>query len=356
MNFTTFTRREVCLGLTGLAAGASFHSRVSAQAAPSTDRRIDVHHHFFAPTPAASRYVEEAATPDAIAQWTPARSLAAMGEAGIDKAFLSSPLPFGDDRVGRRRDARIAARETNEYGARVRSDGGGRFGLFAVLPLPDVEASLREIEYGFDTLKADGVGLVTSYGDRWLGDRAFESVFDELNRRKAVVYTHPVDAPCCRNLVPDTSSLTVEWPTNTSRAIYSLVNDGSMPGTAGTFSSRATRYADVRFVWSHAGGALLGVFSRMLGAEIASLSGSPARDSKLYHLRRWYYDTATVANTVQMQALKRLVGGSQILLGTDFPFVPMQATLLGLQASGFSREELQGIYAGNALRLLPDAP
>ena len=124
-------------------------------------------------------------------------------------------------------------------------------------------ASLREIEYAFDTLKADGVGLVTSYGNQWLGDHAFEPVFDELNRRKAVVYSHPVDAPCCHNLLPDTTPLTIEWLTDTSRAIWSMINDGNSPGApvGKGFTSRATRYANIRFVWSHAGGTLLSLLT-----------------------------------------------------------------------------------------------
>ena len=232
------------------------------------------------------------------------------------------------------------------------ADNSGHFGLFAVLPLPDVEASLREIEYAFDTLHADGVGLITSYGNRWLGDVAFEPVFDELNRRKAVVYTHPVDAPCCHNLLPDTTPLTLEWLTDTSRSIFSLINDGAAPGGTKTFVSRATRYADVQFIWSHGGGTLLGAVSRFLGAEMANLSAPTAKNTRLYHLRRFFYDTATVANPIQMEPLKHLVGSSQILFGSDFPFVPIAVGEIGLQASGFTEEELRAVYFNNASRLL----
>ena len=68
----------------------------------------------------------------------------------------------------------------------------GRFGLFATLSMIDVDRMLREIEYALDTLKADGVGL----GDKWLGDSRYKPVFDELNRRGAVVYVHPLVANC----------------------------------------------------------------------------------------------------------------------------------------------------------------
>ena len=344
------SRRDVLRALGGLGFGSSLVGTTFAQAS-APDRRVDVHHHFFV-SPAARKYFASSPTPEPIVQYSPARSLDALEAAGVQKAFLSCPIPFGDDRIKDQRDAAKVARDLNDYGAKLVADNKGRFGLFALLPLPDIDASLREIEHVFDTLKADGVALVTSYGNRWLGDAAFEPVFDELNRRKAVVYTHPVDAPCCHNLVPN-GTLTIEWLTDTSRAIWSLINDGNTPGSSRTFASRATRYANVQFIWSHAGGTLVGLASRFLGQEIAGLSADPAKDSKLYHLRRFFYDTATAANPIQMQALKRLVGSSQILFGTDFPFVPVAVGLSGLQTAGFSPQELRAVCFDNALRILP---
>jgi len=126
------------------------------------------------------------------------------------------------------------------------------------------------------------------------------------------------------------------------------------PGTisAGTFTSRATRYADVQFVWSHAGGTLLGLVGRFLGAEAANPTRTPERNARLHHLKRFFYDTATSGNRIQMEALKSLVGPSQIVFGSDFPFVPIGAGTQGLEGSGFTPEELRAIYRDNALRLL----
>jgi predicted TIM-barrel fold metal-dependent hydrolase len=218
--------------------------------------------------------------------------------------------------------------------------------------LPDVDASLREIEYVFDTLKADGVGILTNYGGRWLGDTAFQPVFDELNRRRAVVYVHPVTAPCCHDLLPDTDSHNLEWSTDTSRAIWNMINDGQF---APTRVSAATKCPNITFIWSHAGGTLLGLVQRFLGTASSAegLAQTPEPNSRLYHLRRFYYDTAVSANPIQMTALKSLVGASQIVLGSDFPFGSPLDTIQGLQHSSLSAAELRGIEAENALRIFP---
>jgi predicted TIM-barrel fold metal-dependent hydrolase len=220
-----------------------------------------------------------------------------------------------------------------------------------VLPLPDIDASLREIEYAFDTLKADGVGLLTSYGTIWLGDPMLQPVFDELNRRNAVVYTHPTDATCCHALLPNTSPGTIEWQTDTARAIFNVIND------SGGKTSMATRWPNIRFIWSHGGGTLIGLMNRFLGYANLSpqdLARTPAPNSRLYHLRRFYYDTAQFTDFLQLGALKGLVGATQIVFGADYPYSTIVNHVELLRAARLSATELAGIDRGNALRILPN--
>jgi predicted TIM-barrel fold metal-dependent hydrolase len=240
----------------------------------------------------------------------------------------------------------------NEYGARLVGDHKGRYGLFAALPIPDVEASLREIDYAFDTLHADGIGLLTSYGDMWLGDRRLQPVFDELNRRRAIVFTHPTDAACCHALANSNPSV-VEWFTDTARTIQSLLVE--LPDGRGL--SAATRYNNITFVWSHGGGALVGMTRVVGNVSAEALAATPPPNSRLHHIRRFYYDTAGAANPLVMPTLKRLLGGtSHIVFGTDYPFGGQDGPAgiaKGMQTVGFSADELKGIDRLNATQLFP---
>src|SRR6266545_4507052 len=186
-------RREFLATMAALGASAFASDRIlgaQGQAPASAARRIDLHHHFGAP-PWAKRHMDMKRQGwETFQDYTPAKSIDAMDKAGIQTAFLSMTTPgvwFTDNFAAERQAAIALAREVNEYAARMVTDYKGRFGLFAVLPLPDVDASLKEIEYAFEILKADGVGLLTSYGDIWLGDAKLQPVFDELNRRRAIV-------------------------------------------------------------------------------------------------------------------------------------------------------------------------
>ena len=343
------SRRDAISTLGALAVGSSLFGHRSLAVQPSEGARVDLHHHFFPPS-AKKRFGPF----PPIQNYSPERSIEAMERADIGTAFLSLPVSLGDDETVLGEAVRFA-REANEYAARAASEHKGRFGFFAFLPLPDVDTSLKEIEYAFDELGADGVGLMTSYGNRWLGDAVFEPVFDELNRRRAIVYSHPTDGPCCHSLLPNTIPHTVEWNTDTSRAIWSLINDGTdRPPLTTPETSKATRYDKIKFVWSHGGGTLLGLVGRFLGqgsTRNVDLSRPPTPDSKLYHLRRFYYDTALSANQVQMQALKALVGPSQIVFGTDFPFLPTLDTVEALQRCGLTSEDLRHIDRENALAI-----
>src|ERR1041385_6255181 len=164
-------RREFLSGMAALAGGA-------LKAAPAP-HRIDVHHHLFPPAYRAAIGNLAAAQP----AWSPAQSVEEMDKGGIATAILSVSSP--GVWLGETEQGRTLARIVNDYGAMAAKDHPGRFGLFAAIPLPDIDGSLREIGYALDTLKADGIGLLTSYGDKWLGDASFAPVWQELNRRKA---------------------------------------------------------------------------------------------------------------------------------------------------------------------------
>jgi predicted TIM-barrel fold metal-dependent hydrolase len=333
--------------MVGAAGTGSLLARLSSAQTPGPSR-IDVHQHFVSPSFHATLNAKNtaAAPVPGLAAWkgfSPARAVEELDRVGIATAMLSITAPgvwFGDVQ-----EARRLARDMNEFAAaKMVGDHQGRFGLFAVLPLPDVDGSLREIEYAFDTLRADGVGLLTSYGSAWLGDPSFAPVMAELNRRKAVVYTHPTDAACCQGLLPRVPNQMLEYPMDTTRTIASLI-----------VSETAAKCPDVRFIFSHAGGTLIGVAGRLLGAEMsaANLAGPATPGTRLHHLRRFFYDTAGSANPINMQALKNLVGVSQIVFGTDAPFFDGAPQVQGLGAAGFTSEELRRVERANALGLVP---
>jgi len=338
------SRRDVLAGFSGLAAGALFPwARSNAQRTGDNPRLIDVHQHFVSPDYLAFLTSKRMGGGPQWKDYTPARNLEDMDKAGVATAMVSPTAPsvwFGDVE-----ESRKVAREINEYAAaKMVGNYKGRFGLFAALPVPDLDGSLKEIEYAFDTLKSDGVAMLTSYENKWLGDKAFAPIFDELNRRKAVVYTHPLAISCCTNLIQGVQPQILEYPTDTTRAIMSLIVSGT-----------ATRCPDIKFIFSHAGGTLVSVAGRFLGpagnGDNITKSGDPS--SRLSQLRRFYYDTAQSTNPVLMQSLKLLVTPSQIVFGTDFPFANPAAQVAGLKTSGLNADELQGIYRDNAVRLMP---
>ena len=155
---------------------------------------IDVHHHFIPPFYLAENRDRIAKSRGgqlsaAWLEWTPQRTLDAMDQNGVAVSVLSMSTPgvwFGDARL-----ARETARRSNEYGADLVRNHPTRFGLFAAVALPDTDGALREIEYALDVLGADGIALLTSYDGKWLGHDHYMPVFEELHRRRAVVFVHP---------------------------------------------------------------------------------------------------------------------------------------------------------------------
>jgi predicted TIM-barrel fold metal-dependent hydrolase len=233
-------------------------------------------------------------------------------------------------------------REWNDDAADLGRDYPGRFGLFAAIPLTDVDASLLEIEYAFEVLKVDGVGVVTSYGNHWLGDEPFIPVFEELNRRKAVVFVHPTVA-ACSCMMPTVPPFYVEVPTDTTRAITNLVLTGSV-----------ARFPDIRFIFCHGGGTLTAISGRIASlVERRPDLALVAPRGFLAELANFHYEVAQAADPVVMSALMKMVPTTQILFGTDTPFVPAPATVTGLHQLNLAVADLQSIERGNAEVLLP---
>lgn len=311
------------------------------------NQRIDVHHHllpdFYIEAVGIDRITRQAPKRSRVAlDWTAQRSLDEMDTYGVAAAVLSVSAPglwFGDPAATTR-----LARRCNDHQAELVRRHPPRFGMFAALPLPDVDATLAEIAHAGDQLGADGFCLFSSYGNRYPGEAEFAPVFDELNRRHAVVFVHPNVADACRDLLPGIPASTLEFPLDTTRAATSLLYGGTL-----------ARCPDIRFIFSHAGGALPYLATRISRLELQEEFADKVPGGALKLLQRQYYDTALSANAPALAALEQFVPASQILYGSDFPFAPgmMGRTIQGLAEHGFAPEVLQGIERGHALALFP---
>jgi 6-methylsalicylate decarboxylase len=336
-------RRSFLAGGAALGIGAATVLRPSKAAAQAgafgAAKRIDVHHHFMPPF---HREVLIANRGGAIPpNWTVELSLQDMEKAGVSTAMLSVMQPgiwFGNNDQGRR-----LARDCNDYAAKLVRDHPGRFGMFATIPIPDPEGSLKEIEYALDVLKADGIALLTSYYEKYLGDPAFLPVFEELNRRKAVVYVHPTTPDCCKALVKGIPVGSIEYATDTTRTITSLIF-----GEAGT----AFKCPDIQFIWSHSGGTLPFLTGRLIRLA-RERKDARMPNGPMPILQRFHYEIAQGNTPGQLAALMKLVTVSQVMFGSDYPFVAGFEAVEGLKDYRFSEADQRAIERDNALKLLP---
>ncbi|AMN41224.1 amidohydrolase family protein [Rhodoplanes sp. Z2-YC6860] len=336
-------RRNFLKGMAAMGAGALFGAGTAKAQTAASEKpfRIDVHHHFSSPGFIAEITGRKTGQVP-LMRLTAQKSIEDMDKGGVATSILSISEPsvfFGNYDA-----ARALARETNDFGARLVREYPGRFGLFGTVPLPDVEGSLREIEYALDTLKADGICMMTDYEGKFLGDPAFTPVMEELNRRKAVVYTHPFRNACCRNLVPDVFEPAIELGTDTTRTIASLI-----------FSGTAPRFPDIKFIFSHAGGTAPYLVQRFTFlADLRKDLRSRLPEGPIHYLQRFYYDTANASTVYPLASLMKLIKPTQLVFGTDFPFLTASGTATELRETGmFSAAELRLIERGNAETMMP---
>ncbi len=343
------------MGMGALVCG----SRMLAQGETSP-RRIDFHHHFQTPDVVA---LAKSRGMNFNSPWTLSKDLEDMDAGGTATALLSAMgqpanLNFGDVEL-----ARKATRMANEYAAKLTSDHPGRFGSFAALPLwfPDNDGCLREVEYALDTPEGGTASrMYTSHNERYVGDPSWMPLYQELNRRKAVVFVHPHAPECCANLTvsKDVAATIVEYGADTTRAIARVV-----------FSGLTKRFPDITWVFSHSGGMMPFVIERFFGgglsAEIVPGIVTKGQDGRpkpgfatgndvLAELRKFYYDTAQSSNPIAMGALRQVVPVSQIVFGTDYWFRTAVETGRGLTTNKvFNAEEQHAVNRGNAERILP---
>ncbi|MFL6798443.1 MAG: amidohydrolase family protein [Xanthobacteraceae bacterium] len=339
---TSLGRRAFLTGSATVLASLTAPAVLGASRALAQEksRRIDVHHHIVPPSWfSAMEIIGRSDLP--LKSWSIQKTLEDMDAGGVAVSITSPTLPQVTP-LGKEAAVRIS-RESNEYAKKLESDHPGRFGTWAMLPMPHVDASLAEIAYAFDTLKVDGVGIMTSYRDKWLGHPDFSPVWEELNRRKATVYTHPTQPSCCANLVLGVPDFVVEYGADTARSIASLILSGT-----------SQKYKDINWIWSHGGGALTAVAYRF---QHQAVTVPPYRDKITLdqmngELKRFYYDTAAIPGAVTLVALNELVTSSQILYGTDFPYGTAAYTTQGI-VGFFKGADLAKVDRENALRLIP---
>ncbi len=314
----------------------------------TTPRRIDVHHHLI-PMPYASELgrlgMSEVAGRE-LPEWTPELSLGVMDRHGIEMAVLSVSAPgvhFGDDAR-----ARTLARRCNESSAENVGAQPMRFGLFASVPLPDVDGALEEATYALDVLNADGVVLLSSYSDgSYLGDPMFDELLAEFDRRATVVFVHPAIPTAAAHVAVDLPVFAMEFTFDTTRAAFNLAYTGALE-----------RYPNIRFILAHAGGTVPYLVARfdLLWFQDPELVDRAPKGGSAY-MRSLFYDTALSANPHALRSLAELVGPDHVLFGSDYPFAPELATEMqvsGLRAyDGYNDGERRLIERSTAMSLLP---
>jgi len=311
----------------------------------ASPRRIDVHFHHIPPFYREAVYaVGRAPAIGKYPDWTPEIALAVMDTHGIEVALTSLAQPGVG--FGTQASAEELARRCNDYAAELTARWPSRFGAFATVPVWSMDGACKEVAYAFDTLGFDGISLFASYGEKFLGDREFDPLFEILDARGAVVFVHPGLHPSSRGLTLPWPAFMMEYLFDTTRAVVNLV-----------FSGAIARFSRIRFILPHAGG-LVPYFawrlsvSPMIDARLPQLS----RDEIFAGLAHFWYDNALSPGEQTFGSLDHVARSERVVFGSDFPFANARviAEAVKTHESGFLPEGRRAaIDRGNALALFP---
>lgn len=273
---------------------------------------VDVHSHLVTDTyrQLLKRYNAELEDGYPLPEWSVDRHLTFMEEAGIDCSVLSMPSPqpyFGDPEESAR-----CIRSINEEAARAKAEHPGKFLFCASLPLPHVQAAIREAVYALDVLHADGIKLATNSREQYLGDKALDSLMAVLNERKAVVILHP-HAPAQRpeNTFTGGPISVYEYPAETTRAVINMIENNIM-----------VRYPDIKFIVPHSGSFLPIALPRLRSIQPLLVGKGMIRQVDIdKNLANLYYDLAGGPTPEMLTMLLTITTPDHIMYGSDYGFV-----------------------------------
>jgi predicted TIM-barrel fold metal-dependent hydrolase len=278
--------------------------------------------------------------------WSLDDTLRVMDRYAIQASVLSITAPGAQFETGA--SARTLVRALNDAMAEIVRAQPQRFAALGVLPLSDIDASLREIEHTLDHLKFDGIGLYSNADGIYLGDKRFVPLLEELDRRKAVVFVHPAQPPSFENFSLGLPSPILEYPFDSTRMLASMLYSGAL-----------ARYTNIKLIVPHGGGAVPYLAARIARSASAVFQAGPRTPpgEAMQLLRSVYYDLTAMSEVGNLALLKEFVPADRLLVGYDYPFrpestiVPQTAALDGF--AGFTETEKTMIRTGNALRLFP---
>jgi predicted TIM-barrel fold metal-dependent hydrolase len=311
--------------------------------------RIDVHAHFLPGIYARALTRAGLTTLDGgfpVPRWSAAAAIEVMDRQEIATAMVSLSSPSAHFLPPAERPALVA--QVNDAGAELMRSHPGRFGYFATLPIPDIDASLAELRRAFDELGADGVVLQTNTDGVYLGSPLFAPILAELNRRQATLFLHPTSPACFDAIGLGRPAPLLEFPLDTTRTIVDLL-----------YSRRLQTNPDIKVIVPHGGAALPALIARIAAfAALPIIEPRPASEAEVFKtLERLYYDVALSAHPVPFAALRRIAPITQILFGSDWPFTPEAGVARNLrqlpEANGLSDAEARAIARENAERVFP---
>jgi predicted TIM-barrel fold metal-dependent hydrolase len=274
-------------------------------------------------------------------EWSAELHLAMMATYGIDTAIVSISDPgifFGDQG-----ETTALARTVNDAAAELKAAHPGRFGAFAALPLPDIDAALAELTYALDVLHLDGVGLLSHNNGVYVGSPELDPLFAELDRRGTYVFVHPT-VPQWLPPIPFPHAIT-EFPFDTTRAVYNLIYSGTLE-----------RFKNVRVHIASCGGAAPFLAHRIaIAGRLAPALAEAAPAGPLSYLARLYYDTAVADNEQMLSATLATADVTHLLYGSDWPYAAKLLPPAPDPAPGlaFLADRRALVEQGNAENLFP---